>query len=626
VSDTSVIVLDLFCRRFGSAEEAPSPSDAGALAASISLSSFAGALTTIIVFLPVIFLPGPLGALFGDLALSMIVSVAAGWFYAQFCLPSMFCFFMTHGIICHGRGNPKFTRLAGGRMEKVYGSFLEKVFLAPIPIIVISFLLSLAGLVLLCSRPVEFIAPDAVSEIEVTVDFPPGTSPDGTAETGIEISRVLSELPGISFLYGRMGAEADDSSRRSDPDYQKERLFFRCFLEKEGLSAEVTEKIQAAMKEFNTHGNVALNINAGPPMDRTAAILGLSSSLTFAVKGSSPEESHNRAEALSAGAGSEPLFSSIQMRPSGTRPQLKLIPRREFTASLGISASEISEAVYAASQGVVTGQMEIEGRPLHIRVSGDIPGDDPESLRNLPLSTRFGKQYSSPVFLGSLVEIKWIEAETALARLDRSDVIYLDLFPSAGMEKSMQKTIDGITGKGISRADESVFARYRSALIATVVLVLVLLYLVLGAQFESFLLPLILMLSVPFSLAGAGPALFLSGSCLDSGTILGLVALFGLSVNNGIVFFEISEEKIRSGFSPASAVYMGALERFRPVLLTTLTTVVALLPLVISPLGNSQRGMASAMLGGIVVSGFLAFFALPPVFIRFLSSKKRGIS
>ena len=153
-------------------------------------------------------------------------------------------------------------------------------------------------------------------------------------------------------------------------------------------------------------------------------------------------------------------------------------------------------------------------------------------------------------------------------------------------------------------------------------LVLVLLYLVLGAQFESFLLPLILMLSVPFSLAGAGPALLLCGASLDSGSVLGLVALFGLAVNNGIVFFEISEEKIRSGLSPVQAVYSGALERFRPVLLTSLTTLFALLPLVVSPLGNSQRSMASTMLGGILVSGFLAFFAFPPVFIRFFKSRK----
>jgi HAE1 family hydrophobic/amphiphilic exporter-1 len=103
--------------------------------------------------------------------------------------------------------------------------------------------------------------------------------------------------------------------------------------------------------------------------------------------------------------------------------------------------------------------------------------------------------------------------------------------------------------------------------------------------------------------------------------VLGLVALFGLAVNNGIILYEICAQKIRSGLSPQAAVYSGALERFRPVLLTTLTTILALLPLVISPFGKSQTVMAWTMLGGIVVSGFLAFFALPPIFIRYFNCK-----
>ena len=292
--------------------------------------------------------------------------------------------------------------------------------------------------------------------------------------------------------------------------------------------------------------------------------------------------------------------------------------------------------MFAASEGIVTGTIELEGRPLDIRILTTNNDSGPESLKNLPISVpSTGNNNSGSVYLGSVADIEWIESETALVRQDRSDVMYVDLFPGSGKKANLQKVIASIVMEGIKnnapwsgsfmRADEPVFLRYRSALIATVVLVLILLYLVLGAQFESFLLPLILMLAVPFSLAGAGPALFLSGSSLDSGAVLGLVALFGIAVNNGIVLYENSEEKIRRGLSPAAAVYSGSLERFRPVLLTTLTTVFALLRLILSPIGNSQRSMASTMLGGIIISGFLAFFALPPVFIRFIEKRRRRL-
>ena len=636
VSDTSVIVLDLFSRRFGFSQRSPLPAKAGALAASVSLSSLAGALTTMVVFLPVIFLPGPLGALFGDLALSLIVSVAAGWFYAQFCLPSLFCFFAARNIsgsVAVMAGKP-----FGGKIEKLYGSCLKKALRRPIPMMAVSALLSIAGFILLFSRPAEFIAPGAVSEIEVAVDFPPGTTPDGAVLEGLNISRALSALPEISFFYGQMGAEADDTSRRADPDYRSEKLLFRCFLKKAGGGDAVLEKICTVLKKGDSlesrgsAGAVSAGrsfarpvISVSYPPDPGAKILGLSSAQTLAVKAGTPEESFALAESLSAllrqKAG--PALSALLLRPSGTRPQLKLLPRREFSATLGLSASGIASVLYASTEGIVTGSMEIEGRPLDIRVSGLATENDPELLKKLPVPvSAAGRQNSTQVFLDSLTDIEWIEAETALARLDRSDVIYMDIIPSSGGEKQLRNLTAGLGEHGFFRADESVFVRYRSSLAATLILVLILLYLILGAQFESVLLPFVLMLSVPFSLAGAGPALLLSGSSLDSGAVLGLVALFGVSVNNGIVFYEISEEKIRSGCPPAQAVFLGACERFQPVLLTTLTTVLALFPLVISPLGNSQRSMASTMLGGIVVSALLAFFALPPVFIRYFGSRK----
>jgi multidrug efflux pump subunit AcrB len=270
----------------------------------------------------------------------------------------------------------------------------------------------------------------------------------------------------------------------------------------------------------------------------------------------------------------------------------------------------------------VAATLEIEGRPLDLRVLGKnkAPAGEPEAaLEDIPLLGSRGM----PVFTGSLGRIRRSESAAALARLDRSDVIYLDVFPAAGQGKAVSAELEKLSRRfRFSRADESVFIRYRGSLLLTLGLVLFLLYLSLGAQFESFTLPFILLLTVPFSLAGSGPLLFLSGLSPDSGTVLGLTALFGLSVNNAIVLYEISVEKRNRGVSPSAAVYSGALERLRPMLISTATTLFALLPLVISPLGNSQRSMALAMLGGMGFSLVFTLFALPPVFVRFLEREK----
>jgi multidrug efflux pump subunit AcrB len=237
-----------------------------------------------------------------------------------------------------------------------------------------------------------------------------------------------------------------------------------------------------------------------------------------------------------------------------------------------------------------------------------------QHLEQTPIKTQQGKI----VYLGSLGRIEQKQEEASLARLDRSDVIYADIEPGKEIPAAVQKIA--------VRADDSVFSRYRTSLFIYVLLVLILLYMTMGAQFESFLLPLILMMSIPFSLAGAGPALLIIGAKIDSGAILGLTALFGLVVNNSLVLFETSDQKLRAckagkTLSPEEAVHSGACERFQAILITMITTIFALLPLIFSPLGNSQKSMAAAMLGGLAVSTLLSLFAIPPVLVSYFKRK-----
>ncbi|MDR3138609.1 MAG: efflux RND transporter permease subunit [Treponema sp.] len=608
VSDTAVIILDLLHRSFapGRGDGKPQAAEVSLAAASVSGSSFAGALTTAVVFVPVIFLPGPLGALFGDLALALVVSVLAGWVYAQFGLPALY-------RLSYSRGKAK-AGLSGG--AGIYRPLLRRALRRPVRVLLGASLASVAGMGLLFTRPPVFVSAETASEIEVSLSFPPGTSLETVGREGAELSRLLSELPGIESLFGRAGAEGEDILRRSDPDYRREELLFRCLLKGEIAPEQTLEGVRRILA-----GKSNAALSASYPQDRTEALLGLSSSYTLAVRGSGPEESRERARraegALKAAAGE--ALDSVNLKPSGFRPELRFFPNRESAAFLGISAVEIAETLYTLLEGQYAGRLEIEGRPLRIRVSGELPESPrgPELLLgSLPLFSNTG----NPVFLGTLGRIVRQETEAALARINRSDVVYLEALPAKSGGKKLSGAMEGISREvpGLSRADQSAFSRYRSSLFLTVILVLLLLYMTMGAQFESFRLPLIIMMTIPFSLAGAGPALFLFGLGLDSGSVLGLTVLFGLVVNNGIILYEISEEKVRLGFPAARAVYLGAYERFRPVLITTLTTLFSLLPLIISPLGASQRSMAAAMLGGILASTFLTLFALPPIFIPFL--------
>ncbi|AEF82952.1 efflux RND transporter permease subunit [Leadbettera azotonutricia] len=610
VSDTSIIVLDLL----DSNKEKLKRETIAALAASVSGSSLGGTVTTVIVFIPIIFLPGPLGALFGDLAISLIASVTMGWVYAQFFLPSFFLLFPVSKT-----GKSSIIK----KPETLYLPFLKLAIQRPLPLIIGTILFSIFGFFLLFARPGEFIASDTVKEIEVTVEFPSGTMPKAASEKGILVSQVLSSLDNtIENFFGKMGAEDEDSGPRADPDYRDSRLLFRCFLCKGIAPDKALKEIDDAVSSINTIDTV---ITASYPEEKTAKILGLSSSFGMAIKGNGREDviaSAESAERILKNSAAQYL-NVLTLRPSGTRPELRLIPNREAAAFLGVSNAKMASSVYAASEGIVTGIMELDGRTLDMRSAASPGWYSPEQIEKLPLVLHAsGREIPNTVFLSALNKIERKEADVALARQDRSDVIYLDLLPAAGKENALRAFIKTLPLE-ISRADESVFEKYYFSLVLTVVLVVLLLYLALAAQFESFFLPLILMLAIPFSLVGAGPLLFICGSGLDSGSVLGLIVLFGLAVNNGIVLYEVGEEKTRLGLAPVQAVFKGALERFRPVLITTLTTIFALLPLIFSP-GSSQRSMSAAMLGGITASALLSFFALPPIIISFLKKKNNA--
>jgi multidrug efflux pump subunit AcrB len=292
----------------------------------------------------------------------------------------------------------------------------------------------------------------------------------------------------------------------------------------------------------------------------------------------------------------------------------------------------MAEALYAATEGLEAARLEINGRPLEVRVAGRLPRESeiqpmspasPEGfLADLPIVLPGG----GAVSLGSIAEIERTDAPASLARLDRSDVLYLELDPRLDSSEdglsALVRTIETTVG-GISPANQSTFVRYRKALILTVAVVVLLLYLCLGAQFESFSLPLVLLAAIPFSIAGAGPALAVLGCGLDSGAVLGLVVLFGLAVNHGITVYEESSAGCGRGLLVLHSVYRATANRFRSIVATTMTTLLALLPVVASPLGASQRSMAAAMLGGIGACALLTLFVFPPLLVSFLQKGER---
>ncbi|MEW6564348.1 MAG: efflux RND transporter permease subunit [Spirochaetota bacterium] len=704
VSDTSVIILELLERNCRFSTEKPQAGSVSELVASVVSSSLGSTLTTVIIFVPVLFLPGPLGALFADLSITLISAVTTGWLYAQFALPSLYLFFwrpsqvpishiiglpnlqspglqhqqqslgpqargqrspglqsreqqspgsqnkeqdqkqgspglqiqqqqslgpqargqlspglqhqqqLSPGLQTREPRIPGLHRMLGKGYRRLLGFAFRKPFIM-LGIVLVSVIL---GTLLLLSRPARFTPTEGAEELELELAFSPGTRLDTMVKHGEALSGLARSLPEIDAVFGRAGAEPEDLLHRASPDYRREILSYRCMLAKGTVATGAAERLRQAIQAYlDKEAPPDLAVKISFPQDRIEGLLGLSSAYTLALKDKTPENIQKRLPDVLKSLETRSPGAQFVSRPSGQRPEVTLRLKRDMAASAQISSMTVARVLQASTEGVVPGRIELEGRPTDIRLKARLdPGHPLEALEQLPVN----EGSRAPVFLGSVASLDRTEGPAALARLDRSDVVYIDGTPASGNEKELGKVLQKAAKgtQGLSYSDESAFSRYRWTLLYTVLLVILLLYFVLAAQFESFTLPLLLMVSIPFSLSGAGPALVLVGAGLDSGSVIGLVVLFGLAVNNSIILYEVSKEKIDEGTPRLQAVYRGAVERLIPVLTTTSTTLLALLPIIVSPLGATQRSMSAAMFGGVAASTLITLIVIPPVLLRFL--------
>ncbi len=604
ISDNAVVVIEALSAEFVALPQRPSARSMAAVVGTTTMGTFGSTATTAVVFIPVLFLPGPIGGLFGDLALSLVAATASGWLCANLVVPSLY----RAVWICQPAARTR-------RLEPAYRRMLACAMRRPLVVLGAALLLAGIGTLLVATRTMSFLPPDAADRLNVMVEFPAGTDPDAMQTMAPLLSSALCGIPGIRTCYGSAGAEPGDARRHADPGYLRESLVLACELRGDASPGHMQSILLAAATRILP---LDVTVRVAFPPDQAARLLGLDGHAELAVRGETHADALAAADAVMARLRAEAGESLLDVRraPSGRRTRVIVRPDRQALAMLGISAATISSSLRTATAGALVSTLELSGReaPIVMFASGAGYADRAGSLEeaaHVPILVR-----ESMVPLSALARFDMQGSDASIARLNRADVIYLDPTATSGAQARLDASIDRIirTEARLARVGESAFDRYASAMIGSVILVVVLLYLTLGAQFESLGLPPLIMASLPLAMAGVGPALALAGIGLDSGSVLGLVVLFGVVVNNAILLYEATCARRSTGMSAAQSAYGGASGRIRAIFATTLTTMVALLPVCIMSRGAAERSMSAAMLGGITASAALTIFVLPVVF------------
>lgn len=323
-------------------------------------------------------------------------------------------------------------------------------------------------------------------------------------------------------------------------------------------------------------------------------------------------------------------------------PELRLLPDRAALARAGLDARSFATGVDVFNDGVEVTEVMIDGRRLDLMLRGPADGvANTQGIGQLPVVTRNGMV----VPVNQLAQVELTAGPTEIRRLERLRTITLELRPAAEMpvevalEIMQTQVVEALVAEGLpdgvrlslsgvaGKLQESWLAMKGDLLLAILIV-----FLVMAILFESFVFPLSIMVTIPVALAGGVAGLWLLNQFdrapLDMLTLLGFVILMGIVVNNAILMVDQALFHHRQeGMDPIAAILASTENRLRPIFMSTTTTVLGMMPLVVTPGAGAElyRGLGAVIVGGLSVSALLTLLVLPPLMrVGFWLSRAKG--
>lgn len=330
-----------------------------------------------------------------------------------------------------------------------------------------------------------------------------------------------------------------------------------------------------------------------------------------------------------AEARKNPTFQTVDANLKFNKPELQVLIDRNKAKDLGISVADIASTLQSAFSGNRAGYFIMNGKQYQIIGQMDRENrDDPMDISQLYVRNGSGQS----IRLSSVVTLQENSSPPQLYHYNRykSATVSAALAPGKTIGdgvKAMQEIGNSLLDESFSTAlsgPSRDFAESSSNTLFAFLLALVLIFLVLSAQFESFLDPIIIMITVPLALSGALLSLWATGQTINIFSEIGMIMLIGLVTKNGILIVEFANQKRRSGQSKMDAVLDAASQRMRPILMTSLATALGALPIALSlgAAATSRIPLGVVVVGGILFSLLLTLYLIPAVYSYLSSSKK----
>lgn len=630
--DNSVVVLENIFRHLELGETPEVAAERGGR--EVALPVLAATLTTAVVFFPVTFLYGVSRFLFGALALSVILSLFASYIVALTVVP-LFCAKWIKGHHGHEEGSepPKswggkfnfwFNRKFNGMLNGYEGA-LNKSLLRPAATVIGImgiFVLSL-GLYPFVGR--AYFPRTDPSQFVINLKAPTGTRLELTDKLVGQVEQIVRDIvpqKELKIVVSNIGVTPGFSSIYT-PNSGPHTAFVQVGLE-DGhklSSFEYMNLVRAKLRHdlpqldayFQTGGLVDAVLNLGMPAP-----------LDVQISGKDLEAAHETAVDIARQARALPGVSDVLVPQDVDYPALKLDIDRLRASELGLSEKEIVGNVITAltSDQMIAPSFWVDPKSGNdYMLTVQYPEDFIKSLNDLSSVPLRAPRADAATRLDTVSKIKRIQSPTEVDHYQLRRVIDVYISPShedvgkvlAGVQSIIQNTQKPenirVEIRGSARAMEVSFRSFGLGLILATLLV----YLILVAQFQSFLDPLLILLAVPTGLTGVLIILYLTGTTLNVMSLMGVVMMVGIVVSNSILIVEFTNRLRAEGRSLRDAVVFACRVRLRPVLMTSLATLIGLIPMALALGAGSEAyaPLARAIIGGLAVSVVLTVFIVP---------------
>lgn len=623
--DNSIVMLENI---FRVRQEASSAEEA-ALRGSreIYLAVIASTLTTVVVFLPIALSGGIAALMFKDFCFTMIIALLSSLAVSLTAVPMLCSRLLTRGLSMDyiRFGNRRYKYRIITRFTD-FIEFLSQSYDRRIRQVLKRrgrFLLACAGIFCLSLSAVlpvgsELLPASDESAFTITAKVPYGTPLSEKDRLAGEIEEVVSRIPELRHFTVNIGLM---TLFRSAEDITADVTL----VSRGSRSRSTSQVVRELKRQLSSLPGAEISI-------QEASSIGMmmgDSDMTLVLKGKELGVLENIGDNLAKQLRELDSVADARLDLSEGKPEIRVIPDRNAASFYGVSAYQLADALGGAVTGRTVSKLKTGGDEIDIVLSlSDRYSDSAESMKQILVPGMTGQ----PVPAGQIASFEYGHSPSTISRLNQERAITLkidaegtDLGAAAREVLSVAESYPFPEGYrmetgGQQKEMEDAFGNLLLALIVAVALV----YLLLAAQFESLLLPFIIMMSIPFAMSGAFFALFLTGTSLSMTSFLGLILLVGIVVNNAILLVEfISRGKEKMGRDEA-LVQAGRM-RLRPILMTALTTCLGMLPISfgLGEGGETLAPMGISIIGGMAASTLVTLFLIP-VLYSLIDDKRRA--